>query len=347
MNYTDEESEQIRKYDSDQLAQAVSEYQTADHELRDASVHKRRWDDPAFVGDVRTAQKDRWKWMLMIDVIVVSYLMNCFLVQELTGDFAPLATKFVGLTGGVANFAATIVLTSLVFGFLLLIKDQCDTTYDLAALRAKSHPAVSTPIRKRIAWKIGVKVFYLIALALGYRWLFAYIAGGVEIEQQIHESAESLRSASAANLSGLAPDLTDIDAEIASTQAASFAFYYCVEWLLHAAILFLGVSFWAPANRHLSKASQKRDVNIWKVASTRQSKAHSKLVNLCQPRNPDDGLNSLRAAALKNIGNSTGDNPPAAESTSIPKHPTTPPTASNCTSTTTNGFPSGNRLAAF
>lgn len=296
--YTQDEMELIRQYETGRIEAASSAYETVNAELQQAKPAADRWDDKEFTQKVSIARKAFGEWAMVMVTMFASYLLNCVLIQELTPDFAPMVTRMLPFLADYANGIATIIMTTLLFSLLLMIKDKCNITQELGSLRPGMHVAVTAPIRRRIVLKTGIKIFYLLVLAYGYGKLYDYIAGGVQLEQQAADAAHELAKSATISISGAGPDLSSLDAEIASSQAASFAVYYAIEWFLHATILFLGTSHWFSHGFDIALASKRRDNKRHAEVSKRHTVAHARLKTLCQPRTDDDGVNDLRAAIL-------------------------------------------------
>jgi len=299
--YTQDEMELIRQYETGRIEAASSAYETVNAELQQAKPAADRWDDKEFTQKVSIARKAFGEWAMVMVTLFASYLLNCVLIQELTPDFAPMVTRMLPFLADYANGIATIIMTTLLFSLLLMIKDKCNITQELGSLRPGMHVAVTAPIRRRIVLKTGIKIFYLLVLAYGYGKLYDYIAGGVQLEQQAADAAHELAKSATISISGAGPDLSSLDAEIASSQAASFAVYYAIEWFLHATILFLGTSHWFSHGFDIALASKRRDKKHHDEVSKRHTSAQARLKTLCQPRSEDDGVNDLRAAILLTI----------------------------------------------
>lgn len=297
-NYTPDELELIRQYEVTRIEAAASAFETVNSELRQAKPVADRWDDKEFTQKVTIARKAFGEWAMVMITLCASYLLNCVLIQELTPDFAPMVARMLPFLADYANGIATIMLTTLLFSLLLILKDKCNITQELESLRPGMHVAVTTLIRRRIVLKTSIKVFYLLALAYGYGKLYDYIAGGVQLEQQAAEAAHNLAKSATISISGEGPDLSSLDDEIASSQAASFAVYYAIEWFLHATILFLGTSHWFSHGFDTALASKRRDKKRHAEISKRYASAQARLKTLCQLRTDDDGANELRSSIL-------------------------------------------------
>lgn len=340
--YTQDELELIRQYEIARIEAASSAFEAVNAELQQAKPTADRWDDEQFTQKVAVARKAFGEWVMVMITLFASYLLNCVLIQELTPDFAPMVARMLPFLADYANGIATIIMTTLLFSLLLMIKDKCNITQELGSLRPGMHVAVTAPIRRRIVLKTGIKVFYLLVLAYGYGKLYDYIAGGVQLEQQAAEAAHELAKSAAISISGAGPDLSSLDAEIASSQAASFAVYYAIEWFLHATILFLGTSHWFNHGFDIALASKRRDKRRHAEVSKRHTAAHARLKTLCQPRSEDDGVNGLRAAAL-----ATAIPAPVAPGSAEPiaNNDSAKASADTLTAFKTNGSPSGHRFA--
>ncbi|MCP5557710.1 MAG: hypothetical protein H7A55_08145 [Verrucomicrobiaceae bacterium] len=312
-DYTTDEQHLIQHFESQRIESASATFQNAETERQQTATKADRWDDPDFCERHATAQMAFKRWVLLMVALAFSFLLNCVLVQELVPDFAPMFSRLLHVGDGTANTLATLMMTGLLFVMLLILKDCCSVNKELAALRPGLHVAVARPIRNRIYWKMAGKIAYLFGLMYGYTWLYSYIAGGVQMEQLAAASEHALIQSTAVSLNGDLPDLSGIDTEIASSQAASFAFYYSVEWCLHALILFLGTSHWFTHGFGLALASNRRDLKAHAEASKRHTNALIRLKTLCHARTPDDGVNELRRATLATIDLSG----PGARSTSI------------------------------
>jgi hypothetical protein len=299
--YNQDELELIRQYETARIEAASSSFETVNAELQQAKPTADRWEDEEFTQEVSIARKAFGEWAMIMITLFTSYLLNCVLIQELTPDFAPMVARMLPFLADYANGIATIILTTLLFSLLLILKDKCNITQELGSLRPGMHVAVTSPIRRRIVLKTGIKVFYLLVLAYGYGKLYDYIAGGVQLEQQAADAAQELAKSSTISINGAGPDLSSLDAEIASSQAASFAVYYAIEWFLHATILFLGTSHWFSHGFDIALASKRRDKKRHAEVSKRHATAHARLKTLCQPRAEDDGVNRHRAATLAAI----------------------------------------------
>lgn len=296
--YNQDELELIRQYETARIESASSAFETVNAELQEAKPAADRWDDEQFTQKVSIARKAFGEWAIVMITLFASYLLNCVLIQELTPDFAPMVARMLPFLADYANGIATIIMTTLLFSLLLMIKDKCNITHELGSLRPGMHVAVTAPIRRSIALKTGVKIFYLLVLAYGYGKLYDYIAGGVQLEQRAAETANALTKSGTISISGAGPDLSSLDAEIASSQAASFGVYYTIEWFLHATILFLGTSHWFSHGFDIALASKHRDKKRYGEISKRHATAQARLKTLCQPRSEDDGVNDLRVAIL-------------------------------------------------
>jgi hypothetical protein len=296
--YNQDELELIRQYETARIEAASSSFEIVNAELQQAKPTADRWEDEEFNQKVSIARKAFGEWAMIMITLFTSYLLNCVLIQELTPDFAPMVARMLPFLADHANGIATVILTTLLFSLLLILKDKCNITQELASLRPGMHVAVTSPIRRRIVLKTGIKVFYLLMLAYGYGKLYDYIAGGVQLEQQAADAAHELAKSATISISGAGPDLSSIDAEIASSQAASFAVYYAIEWFLHATILFLGTSHWFSHGFEIALASKRRDKKRHAEVSKRHASAQARLKTLCQPNTDDDGVNRLRAATL-------------------------------------------------
>jgi hypothetical protein len=299
--YTQDEMELIRQYETSRLEGAASAFEAIKSELQQAKPTADRWDTEEFTKKVLTARKAFGEWAMVMITLFASYLLNCVLIQELTPDFAPMVARMLPFMAEYANGIATIIMTTLLFSLLLMIKDKCNITEELGSLRPGMHVAVTAPIRRSIALKTGVKIIYLLVLAYGYGKLYDYIAGGVQLEQRAAETANVLTKSATISISGAGPDLSSLDAEIASSQAASFAVYYTIEWFLHATILFLGTSHWFSHGFDIALASKRRDKKRYGEVSKRHASAQARLKTLSQPHAEDDGVNELRAAILAGL----------------------------------------------
>ncbi len=298
--YTQDEMALIRQYETHKLEGAANAFETVNAELQQIKPFAERWDREEFMQKVATARKAFGEWTLLMITLLTSYVLNCVLIQELTPDFAPMVSRLFPFVAVCANGIATLIMTTLLFSLLLLIKDKCSITQEIASLRPGMHIAVSKPIRLSITWKTGVKVLYLLVLAYGYSKLYHYIAGGVQLEQLAGDTAKILAKSTTISMSGAGPDLSGLDADIASSQAASFAVYYAIEWCLHATILFLGTSHWFTHGFDIALASKRSDKKRHAEVLKRHSIAQARLKTQCQPRAEDDGVNHLRTALLAN-----------------------------------------------
>lgn len=342
--YTQDEKELIRQYETRKL-EAAGAFEAVNSELKQNQPLSERWDKAEFIQKVATARKAFGEWTLVMITLISSYFLNCVLIQELTPDFAPMVAKLLPFMADYANGIATLIMTTLLFSLLLLIKDKCNTAQEVASLRPGMHVAVSKPIHRSIAWKLGIKILYLLVLAYGYNMLYNYIAGGVQLEQQASDAAHTLAKSTTISMRGVGPDLGSLDADIASSQAASYAVYYALEWFLHATILFLGTSHWFSHGFDIALASKRRDKKRYCEISKRHSTAQTRLKTLCQPRSEDDGVNDLRAAILAGIIPDSEGSRSATPSTSRSSIASTKPSADPLPPYNTNGSLPGHRFA--
>lgn len=296
--YNQDEMELIRQYETDRIETAAAAFEAAAAELQQAKPAADRWDNDDFNRKVALARRAFGEWVILMITLIASYLLNCVLIQELTPDFAPMVARLAPVLADYSNGIATIIMTTLLFSLLLMIKDKCNITQELDSIRPGLHIAVTAPIRRRIWMKTGIKILYLLVLAYGYGKLYDYIAGGVQLEQQAADVANELTKSTAVSIGGSAPNLGSLDAEIASSQAASFAVFYSIEWCLHATILFLGTSHWFSHGFDIALGSKRRDKKRHSELSRRHASAQARLKTLCQPRIDDDRMNDLRAATI-------------------------------------------------
>ena len=262
-----------------------------------AEERYQRWMLPGFSSEVLVARKAFAWWSLTLTVIVGSFLLNCLLVQELVPDFAALVERLAGFDEVAARLTATIGLTGVLFAVMLTIKWWGHTGDDLAALRMASHSAVQRPVKSRIARKTAVKIAYLIALAAGYIALYLYISGGAQLDAILQDTAERMADTARARLGETADSVTithALDADIASSQAASFAVYYAIEWALHALILFTGAPLWFEPGFATALASATRDRDRVFRTRTEQDAASARLSAILTSVTPDDGANAIR-----------------------------------------------------
>ena len=301
-SYTSDELVLIQQHETARLNAAQSAFEEARVEHDAAKSRADRWRDSTFRQQVSLSRSSLLRASSHGFVIVLSFLLNCVLVQELMPDLTPRVQHLFGIGAGSANFLATLMITGILFAILLVIKDRCDTTADRAALRPGLHPAVAKPIRRRLHRKLAIKVTYLLVLLFAYSKLYNYIAGGVEIEQLARASDQELRASARSTLADPNPTMTDLDAGIADSQAASFATYYALEWFLHTVILFVGLGQIMPENPALAFLRAGGDEKRHREAQRRFHSSTTKLRILCQPLAHDDGLNPLRAAIQNAAG---------------------------------------------
>jgi hypothetical protein len=146
----------------------------------------------------------------------------------------------------------------------------------------------------------------------------------VEIEQLARVSDQELRAAAKSTLADPNPTMTDLDAGIADSQAASFATYYALEWFLHTVILFVGLGQIMPENPALAFLRAGGDEKRHREAQRRFQVTSAKLRQICQPRTPDDGVNALRASTIAATGPGISDLAPVRPLTAHAPEPTCP-----------------------
>jgi hypothetical protein len=297
-NYTEDEQALIRQHETTALNTANERFESARHEYFEAKADHDRWQDGLLAKEVTSARMEFIFWMGGFSVIVLSFGLNCFLMQEITPDLSALIQRLTPFGNGFANAIATGTLTGILFAILWFVKKVSDLKADLSELRPGLHPAVARPLRQRIKRKTGIKLGYLLLLGIGYAMLYRYIASGELLEQASAAAERELNQLAGGTLRDPESATSALDQAIASSQATSFAVYYCLEWLLHATILFVnGTRF--PAERlHLLRLSSRKDHTRFRETNRTFQSATSTLRRLCQPKTPDDGVNSLRSEYL-------------------------------------------------